>query len=67
MKPITAEDLIKEWFLNYGERPILWGDVPEPLRNRLRDTYYSDYVDYIHRDSNLLRITPEALEIIKGK
>ena len=56
-----------EWFLHYGERPVLWSDVSESLRKNLRDAYYSDFVDYVHRDSYLLKLTPEAIEIIKGK
>ena len=61
------KDGLMEWFLHYGERPVLWSDVSESLRKNLRDAYYSDFVDYVHRDSYLLKLTPEALNIIKGK
>ena len=61
------KDGLIEWFLHYGERPVLWSDVSESLRKNLRDAYYSDFVDYVHRDSYLLKLTPEAIEIIKGK
>ena len=76
MKSITAEDLIKEWYAEWGDSPI---DAEEVLRfvnpkqkdrvDATIDGFNKKYLFYNAYDEGVFgwQLTPEALEIIKGK
>ena len=76
MKPITAEDLIKEWYAEWGDSPI---DAEEVLRfvnpkqrgrvDAVIDGFNKKYLVYTTYEEGVFgwQLTPKALEIIKGR
>ena len=76
MKPITAEDLIKEWYAEWGDSPIYAEDVLRFVNPKQRervdaviDGFNKNYLVYTTYDEGVFgwQLTPKALEIIKGK